>query len=1055
MPANRRPLPSPCPEGHPDSHSTGMGASSVPPSTDVEPMVAIPEWVKDFGRRLRAILMTRRGKVLLVVGALGGLMGLLAAFELQTSWSQAHVFAALSPAMTFELSDGRAGIASPPGPYDQRLGYTRLPAVTRRLASRGYAVAGAARVSPPFHKAMAWGLFPIFREKTQAGLHVVDRNGRTLYEARVPEHAYSRFDAIPPLVVDTLLFIENQSLLNTDRPHHNPAVDWDRLAQAGISFGIHALDPDSPLVGGSTLATQLEKVRHSPHGVTISAREKLRQIVSASARAYLDGEDTLEARRRIVVDYLNSIPLAAIPGWGEVTGLLDGLWAWYGADLERVNGLLAADDTALSGGEKLERAHVYRQVLSLLLALRRPSHYLLADQPGLAALTDRYLSVLRDRDVISDALSRQALAQQPVLRRRAPDRLPVSFVDRKAVNAIRMPLVTLLDTHGTYDLDRLDLTVRTTLDQGAQARVTELVERLGSAEHAANAGLYGRQLLRPDQEGGVTYRVALYERDAGVNRLHLTVDNHNQPLNIHDGTKLEFGSTAKLRTLVTYLEIVTDLHRDYASCAPHELAAVRTHPRDQITAWVLRYLAAHPQVSLAQMLEAALDRPYSASPAETFWTGGAPHTFANFDPDDNGRVMTVREAFRRSVNLVFIRLLRDIVRYYIATEIGPDDTLHTDWHHPDRETYLARFANREGRVFLRRFWDTYGGRPSDVVMAEAVARTNRSPDALAAVHRFVWPDADVASLTGWLADQLPGAAPPADHATTLYDRYTSSQFPLADRAYLLGLHPLELWLVAYLEQHPKATWDEIDHASTEARQGAYAWLFRTRNKSAQDRRIRTILEIDAFKPLHQAWARVGYPFNSLVSSYATAIGSSGDTPAALAELMGIILSDGLRLPTARIEELRFAEGTPYERRFLRESPADVRVLDRAVAAVLRTQLRDVVEQGTGRRAHHAVVLANGTPLVVGGKTGTGDNRFEPFGAQTAPGRSEVRNRTATFVFFVGDRFYGTITAYVEGTAAREYRFTSALPVQLFTQLVPVMLPLLERAGETCLAALSG
>ena len=450
------------------------------------------------------------------------------------------------------------------------------------------------------------------------------------------------------------------------------------------------------------------------------------------------------------------------------------------------------------------------------------------------------------------------------------------------------------------------------------------------------------------------------------------------------------GSTAKLRTLVTYLEIVTDLHRDYASRAPHELAAVRTHSHDQITAWVLRYLAAHPQVSLTQMLEAALDRPYSASPAETFWTGGAPHTFANFDPDDNGRVMTVREASRRSVNLVFIRLLRDIVRYYIAREIGPNDTLLTDGNHPDRKTYLARFADREGRVFLRRFWDTYGGRPSDVVMAEAVARTNRSPDALAAVHRFVWPDADVASLTRWLADQLPDAAPTAEHATTLYHRYTSNQFPLADRAYLVGLHPLELWLVAYLGQHPEARWDEIHHASTEARQGAYAWLFRTRNKGAQDRRIRTILEIDAFKPLHQAWARVGYPFNSLVSSYATTIGSSGDTPAALAELMGIILNDGLRLPTTRIEELRFAEGTPYETRFMRESPAVVPVLDPAVAAVLRTQLRDVVEQGTGRRAHHAVVLANGTPLVVGGKTGTGDNRFEPFGTETAPGRSGVR-----------------------------------------------------------------
>ena len=97
-----------------------------------------------------------------------------------------------------------------------------------------------------------------------------------------------------------------------------------------------------------------------------------------------------------------------------------------------------------------------------------------------------------------------------------------------------------------------------------------------------------------------------------------------------------------------------------------------------------------------------------------------------------------------------------------------------------------------------------------------------------------------------------------------------------------------------------------------------------------------------------------------------------------------------------------------------------------------------------------VVLADGTPLVIGGKTGTGDNRVEPFGTHAA-GQSRVRNRTATFVFFIGDRFYGTITAHVGGTAAREYRFTSALPVQLFTQLVPIMRPILERPGDPCLA----
>ena len=1048
MPANGLKLPSPSPDGPTGSPSTGLHASPVPRPTEVEPIV--PQWLTRLGRRLRAMLASRRGKLLLVATALGGLLAVLAVAELETSWSQARVFAALSRAMTFSLShETAATIASPPGPYDQRLGYTRLPAFTSRLASRGYVVAGEAHVSLHFQEATDWGLFPIFREKTQAGLRVVDRDGRALYQARVPEHAYPQFDAIPPLVVETLLLIENQSLLNTVRPYDNPAVEWDRLVRAGISFGIHALDPDSPRVGGSTLATQLEKIRHSPNGVTTSAREKLRQIVSASARAYRDGEETFEARQRIVVDYVNSMPLAAIPGSGEVIGLLDGLWAWYGSDLQRVNALLAADATALRGEELVEQGRAYRQVLSLLLALRRPTHYLVADQPGLAALTDRYLSVLRDRAVITDALYRQALEQRLVLRRRAPDRSSVSFVDRKAVNAIRMPLVTLLDTKGTYDLDRLDLTVRTTLDHGVQAEVTEVVERLGSAADAADAGLYGRQLLGSDQEGAVTYSVALYERDAGVNRLRLIADNHNQPLSIHEGTKLEFGSTAKLRTLVTYLEIVADLHRHYASCAPQELAEVRTHPRDRMTAWALRYLAAHPQVSLTEMLEAALDRRYSASPAETFWTGGAPHTFANFDADDNARVVTVREAFRRSVNLVFIRLLRDIVHSYMAGEIGPDDTLLSDRTHPARATYLARFADREGRVFLRRFWEAYRGHGADAVVAEALSRARRSPEPLAAVHRFVWPDADIASLTRWLTDQLAEAAASGDQAATLYDRYAPTRYPLADRAHLVRLHPLELWLVSYLVRHPEPTWDEIDHASTEARQAAYRWLFRTRNKGPQDRRIRTMLEIDAFKPLHQAWARMGCPFDSLVPSYATAIGSSGDTPAALAELMGIILNDGLRLPTTRIEELRFAEGTPYETWFARKPPGAVRVLDAAVAAVLRARLRDVVEHGTGRRAHNAVVLADGTPLVIGGKTGTGDNRVEPFGTHAA-GQSRVRNRTATFVFFIGDRFYGTITAHVGGRAAREYHFTSALPVQLFTQLVPFMRPIFERPGDPCL-----
>ncbi len=105
------------------------------------------------------------------------------------------------------------------------------------------------------------------------------------------------------------------------------------------------------------------------------------------------------------------------------------------------------------------------------------------------------------------------------------------------------------------------------------------------------------------------------------------------------------------------------------------------------------------------------------------------------------------------------------------------------------------------------------------------------------------------------------------------------------------MHPLELWLVGYLRRHPGASLTEVLAASASERQEVYAWLFKTRHKSAQDKRVRELIELDAFAQIHRSWQRVGYPFASLTPSYASAIGASGDRPAALAELMGIIAND--------------------------------------------------------------------------------------------------------------------------------------------------------------------
>ena len=45
-----------------------------------------------------------------------------------------------------------------------------------------------------------------------------------------------------------------------------------------------------------------------------------------------------------------------------------------------------------------------------------------------------------------------------------------------------------------------------------------------------------------------------------MNYLRVQTDNLAQPFDINEGAKLDLGSTAKLRTLITYLEIVAELH---------------------------------------------------------------------------------------------------------------------------------------------------------------------------------------------------------------------------------------------------------------------------------------------------------------------------------------------------------------------------------------------------------------------------------------------------------------------------------------------------------------
>jgi membrane peptidoglycan carboxypeptidase len=967
--------------------------------------------------------------------------------ELRTSNLQARYLSDFASEIGFEMADGPSPTVRFPtsGPFDRRLGYTDIARMTARMEERGFLVTRQAQVSERFARVVDQGIFPVYREKAQGGLVLRDRDGDAFHRSPSPERVYPSFESMPELLWRSLLFIENREFLDPRYPRRNPAVEWDRLARSVVDLGLRALGSDRNVPGGSTLATQLEKFRHAPEGRTGSPADKLRQMGTASLRAYLDGPETLEDQRRIVREYLNSVPLAAQRGHGEVVGTADGLRAWYGTDFDEANRLLAAGEPAPDEADR--QARVYRQALSLLLAHRRPTYYLARPEGRLALkeLTDLYLTLLARDGVISAELARRAGRAEAVLLDRAPERPPPDFVERKAADQVRTHLLGLLGLPSLYELDRYDVAAHATLDLDWQAAAAELFRSLSDPAFVRGTGFGADRLLSVGDPGRVIYSFTLLESTSLGNVVRAQTDNYEGPLSLARGGRLELGSTAKLRTLVTYLEVVATLHGRLGGLTPDSLARVTVASQDRLTAWAVAFLRADPEASLATMLEAAMTRTYSANPGERFATGGGVQSFSNFDRTYDGRVMTVREAFRQSVNLPSIRTMRDVVRYHMFGLPGSTAGVLDDVDDPARQEYLVRFADREGREFLRQFYRKYQGRPGSEILDLLVAERALGPLRTAYAFRAVAPDASLETFGRSVDEHTPYSTLSDEALETLYRQSDPQRWDLNDLGFLSRIHPLELWLARYLLTHPGAPLQEVLDASVDVRQEVYQWLFRTRRRNAQDQRIRTILELEAFQEIHRSWRRLGYPFDNIVPSFGTAIGSSGDQPLALAELVGIIVNGGVRKPVVRVRGVEFAQGTPFETHMSREASAAERVMDPEVARVLREALVDVVENGTGRRVRGAITGGDGEALVVGGKTGTGDNRYRVFGAGGQLVESRAVNRTATLVFFVDDRWFGVVTAYVPGPEADRYRFTSALPSEVLRMLGPALSPMI--AGD--------
>ena len=957
----------------------------------------------------------------------------LAVLEIHTSVLQSWLFTRINERIGFQIVAGRSSsIAFPrPAPFDDRRGYSMLPQFQERLQAQGFKVTQQVEQSEMLRDLIQRGIAPPYAELPGSGIDIRGRDDASLFRYAQSEFLFAKIEDVPPLLVKTLLFLENRNLGRRSPPWQNPAIEWDRLLKAGLLYIGSKLHLPVPVQGGSTLAVQLEKFRHSPNGRTDTPGEKLRQVISASLKAYRAGKNTRAWRERIIIDYLNTVPLAAAPSYGEIHGLGEGLYAWFGVPLyEAVKQLNTPGVTPA-------KVKAYKQVLTLLVSVRAPSVFLVDERDSLEEKVGKFTRLLARGGVI-DADMAAALQETPIaFLPSAPLPPQPSSRNNKAANAIRTTLMDYLGVMNLYDLNRLHLEARSTIDVALQKRVTDFLHSLSDPEVVKANGLTGERLLENSDPSKVIYSFLLVEPTSDGNVVRVQADNLAAPFDFNKSVKLELGSTAKLRTITHYLEIMAELHKELSSLGHDELKKNAQQARDPLTRWAAETLLEEKSIALELFLNRAMERRYSASPYEAFFTGGGLHHFENFQKEDNNRILMLREAFRNSVNLVFIRLMRDIVSYHRARLPYNADAVLTDPANPDRRRMITEIAEEESLSVLRRAYLAYRNQTPEQILAHLLGNKNNADRRLTILF-FAWRiGSDEKALADWLEKNQ---EPTAEEAVAkLFRAYHNPRLTLVDYAYLLSLHPLDLWCASEFRKNPGLSWEALYAGSSEARRLGSAWLLHSRNRRAQDLRLRIRIEKDAFARILPYWQHLGFPFKTMVPSYASAIGVSSDRPVALAELVGILVNDGMRRPATSLAKIHFARGTPYETVFERNPVKGEQVLVPEVARTVRKVMAEVVEQGTARRLQGVYRLANGTLLPVGGKTGSGDNRFETFNRYGGVTSSRPTNRTAAFVFYIGDRYFGVITAYVQGREAGDYHFTSGLPVTILRLLSPLLI----------------
>lgn len=938
----------------------------------------------------------------------------LAAFEIKTSYFLSGYLHSFSKQINFKLQSDKVDDPFFPkfGPLNERYGYTKIPTWTDNLKNL-FTITHQADLSTKHKQIVAAGLNPIYNPKPFSQFKIDDQYGNLVYKKEAL--FFNSLEDVPPIIISILTFIENREILQTNFSYANPVVEVDRLAQAGFLYIKNQITGSGgKTAGGSTLATQMEKYNFSKDGKTQGSTDKIKQIASASLRVYKDSRSTLNQRKKILLDYINSVPLGAANYYGEVRGLAEGLSIIYNVNLNsEIEVLNTITNKNPYNRQQLESLN---RLMQLILSIRNPNF--LKNPQELKYLKQVYVQTLIKQNILNSSASNIIQMYEEKQGYKIPDK---NFITQKAQDHLRSRIAQLLKV--TYSqLDKLDLSVQSTLDYQLQQQITQFFENLKDENFIKQNSLRQEKLLDNTDKDKVTYSFILYELVNGSANLRATYDNINKPFEFNSGGKVELGSTAKLRVIISYLEAFVEAY--------NEKKLEKLTSNDQISTFVRSSNAQ----SLDELLTLALDRKFSANPNELFFTGGGAHKFSNYKKEDNLQVVSIREALKRSINLPFVRALKEVVQFKIHRNSNYQKLLQSNQE--VRQKLLERFVEQESSIFLKKFYKTLKIQKNifnflvkelttNYVAATAVIvylkQIDSTQQLLEQLHLF--------GYTLNLKQQK--------RAEEILKNFQKGIYNINDLGYLARLHPILLFAAKVMQDNSNISYDELFKKSYQTRMLSYKWLLDTKYTNRQNTRIYSILEAQAFEEILKDWNKLGYDFDYIVPSLATALGSSGDKPIYLARLIGTIINNGKSIDEHRITKLHFAEKTPYETILERIPQPSTQLITPEVSSHVRAVLDSVVDGGTAVRAKNS--FGN---LKVGGKTGTGDNRLETFDSTGKVLNSSPLNRTATFVFHIGNNWFGSMTVYVDQDQADQSSFTSSLAVTIFNLLAEKIKPII-------------